>query len=169
MSWAAATENLSSNSEKPLIYAAGDSQTWGIVSTDARWTNLLEKKSGIPVLNCGVPGTAQKHQHEKYREVTSALKRRPDLLLVVYITNDIAEDARFPAYTVIDGFLTMNDASQEELKARVEKGIERLRNPPLVRPHQRRLEALFVVGSEHQRAMEAGNGLPYGAANGHDV
>jgi hypothetical protein len=52
---------FSFNAEKPLIYAAGDSQTWGIVSTDARWTNLLENKSGIPVLNCGVPGTAQKH------------------------------------------------------------------------------------------------------------
>lgn len=122
---------ISFEAGKPLIYAAGDSQTWGIVPIDERWTNLLEKKISVPILNCGVPGTAQTHQHQKYREVISKLERKPNLVIVTYISNDVFEDGHFPAYTVVDGFLTMNDASPQELERRVEAGIERLNHPSL--------------------------------------
>jgi lysophospholipase L1-like esterase len=125
-------QKVSFDPVKPLIYAAGDSETWGLVRTNARWTSLLEKKIGVPVLNCGVPGTSQKHQHDKYRHVIQLLKRRPDLVLVTYISNDVQEDTMFPAYIVVDGYLVFNDADANSLKSRVEKGIERLNNPSLV-------------------------------------
>jgi hypothetical protein len=125
-------QRISLNRAKPSIYAAGDSQTWGIVPTGMRWTERLEQLSGTTVLNCGVPATAQRHQHDKYKEVVRILKRLPDLVLVGYVSNDVWEDAMFPAYTVIDGFLIKNDADPKVLKARVEEGIERLNRPHFI-------------------------------------
>ena len=117
---------ISLDPTKPFIYVAGDSQTWGIVPTATRWTERLDQLLGRPILNCGVPGTAQRHQYDKYREVVRTLKRLPDLVLVGYVSNDAWEDAAFPAYTVVDGFLIRNDANRTVLKARVQEGIERL-------------------------------------------
>ena len=114
---------------KSFIYVAGDSQTWGFVPIAMRWTERLEQLSGKVVLNCGVPATAQRHQRDKYEQVLRILRRRPDLVLVAYVSNDVLEDRLFPAYTVIDGFLITNDADPKIPKALVEEGIERLNHP----------------------------------------
>jgi hypothetical protein len=114
-------QKVSLDPSKPFVYVAGDSQTWGIVPIAMRWTERLEQLSGRTVLNCGVPGTAQRHQHDKYKEVVRILRRLPDLVLVAYVANDVWEDARFPAYTVIDGLSVENDADPKVLKARVER------------------------------------------------
>jgi hypothetical protein len=125
-------QKVSPDPTKPFIYVAGDSGTWGIVPIAMRWTERLERLSGTPVLNCGVPGTAQRHQHDKYTEVLRSLKLSPELVLVAYVSNDVWEDHRFPAYTVFDGFLILNDADPKALKARVEEGIERLDHPHFI-------------------------------------
>jgi hypothetical protein len=124
-------QRFSFDPQKPLIYAAGDSQTWGIVPATERWTSVFEKKSGIQVLNCGVPGTAQRHQNQKYRDVIRLLKRRPDLVLVAYVFNDVMEDHTFPTYTVVSGFLVQNHTDPETLGLRTTKEIARLNNPSL--------------------------------------
>jgi hypothetical protein len=114
---------------KSFIYVAGDSQTWGYVPIAMRWTERLEQISGALVLNCGVPATAQRHQRDKYKQVLRILRRRPDLVLVAYVSNDVWEDDWFPLYTVTDGFLIFNSTDPKILKARVEEEIERLNHP----------------------------------------
>ena len=87
------------------IYVAGDSNTWGIVPSEYRWTEGLSDATKQTVLNCGVSGTAQMHQHEKYDDVVGQIGHLPRLVLVGYVGNDVYEDFVHPGRTILDGYL----------------------------------------------------------------
>jgi hypothetical protein len=117
---------------RPYVYLAGDSHTWGYTPSSSRWSALLERKLETPVLNCGVPGTAQRHQQEKYRDVTRALGQAPSLVLVGYSPNDVGEDFDHPTRTVIEGHLVNRPIDSDATAARVRNEIAKLENPALM-------------------------------------
>ncbi len=86
------------------VYLAGDSFTWGYARYEEHFAEKLRQQSAEPLLRCGVTNTGQRHQLSKFLEVTDAIGRLPDLVVVNYVANDMADDYAFPSTTVIDGW-----------------------------------------------------------------
>ncbi len=89
-----------------FIYLAGDSFTWGFTPFAAHFGSLLQTRVGVRTIKCGVAGTGQRHQFEKFLETTTRLGRLPALVIVSVVANDIDDDYAYPAFAVIDGWLT---------------------------------------------------------------
>ena len=118
---------------RPYIYAAGDSQTMGYVAKEQRWPDLLAEKAGLRVLNCGVAGTAQWHQRDKFAEIVSRLRTVPELVLVGYVYNDAEDDRDFPAQTVVEGYPVMRKNAERDLAGltqRIRAAQDNLDHPP---------------------------------------
>ncbi len=81
--------------------AIGDSQTWGYTGEETNWTAVLERKLGIPIINCGVPGTGAFFQQEKLKRVIGDATNPPALVIQYYIPNDLNDDAVYPGYTIV--------------------------------------------------------------------
>ena len=92
------------NSEN-LIYLAGDSFTWGYSAYDDKFGTLLEKRLKIPVAKCGVTGTGQIQQFQKFKRISKLIKRYPKEVIVNIFANDIEDDFLYPSATVINGYL----------------------------------------------------------------
>lgn len=86
-------------------YFAGDSSTWGYTPFEQKFASRFEQASGIPSVKCGVTHTGQRHQFEKFLEITRRLGRMPSNVVVGFSPNDIANDFAHPHSTVIDGWL----------------------------------------------------------------
>ncbi|MFZ1413395.1 MAG: hypothetical protein WAS73_02280 [Defluviicoccus sp.] len=118
---------------RPYIYAAGDSQTMGYVAKELRWPDLLAKATPMRVLNCGVAGTAQWHQRDKFADIISRLQAVPDLVLVAYVDNDAEDDRDFPGQTVVEGYPVMRtraERDREGLSRRIREAQHTLDHPP---------------------------------------
>jgi lysophospholipase L1-like esterase len=118
---------------RPFLYAAGDSQTMGYVDKEQRWPDLLAQKTGLRVLNCGVAGTAQWHQRDKFIEIAGRLGAVPELVLVGYVYNDALDDRDFPAQTVVEGYPVFRknaDRDRAGLVERIRAAQDNLDNPP---------------------------------------
>ena len=93
-------------SGKPYaVYLAGDSQTWGYSPFSAKFGSLLQDRLGKPVAKCGVTHTGQRHQFQKFLEVSSQLGYFPPVVVVNVVPNDLTNDYLFPEATEIDGYL----------------------------------------------------------------
>lgn len=90
------------------IYLVGDSYTWGYAPFEDKFGVLLEESLGRTVLKCGVTHSGQRHQLLKLREIQAEIHRAPDVMLVYWYLNDIANDHYFPHSTVIDGWQVDN-------------------------------------------------------------
>lgn len=122
---------------RPFLYAAGDSQTVGYVAKEQRWPDLLTQKTSLRVLNCGVAGTAQWHQRDKFIEIMGRLRAVPDIVLVGYVYNDVEDDRDFPAQTVVEGYPVRRknaDRDRAALAERIRAAQDALDNPtPITR------------------------------------
>jgi hypothetical protein len=94
--------------DKGFVYLAGDSFTWGYVPFEQHFGSLLEQRIEQRVLKCGVTHTGQLHQFEKFKEILAGIGRDPQLVIVNYYANDIANDFAHPYATVIDGWQVDN-------------------------------------------------------------
>ena len=82
-------------------YFAGDSFTWGFVSSDKTFASVYERQSGRLALNCGVSATGQWHQLEKLRKTARAIGRLPSRVIVGFWPNDPDDDLWHPDRTVV--------------------------------------------------------------------
>lgn len=89
----------------PDVYFAGDSFTWGFAPYEAKFGTILERETGLRIHACGVNHTGQRHQFEKFLEVSGRLDGWPELVIVNVYTNDIANDFAHPHSTVRNGVL----------------------------------------------------------------
>jgi hypothetical protein len=86
------------NGEKPYIYLAGDSITWGYAPFENKWGTIIEKTIGNRVLKCGVSATGTGHQYLKAEEIIGK-NPNPKIILVGYFAqNDVLDDYYFPQF-----------------------------------------------------------------------
>ena len=89
----------------PDIYLAGDSFTWGYTPYEAKFGTIIERETGLLIYACGVTHTGQRHQFEKFREVSGSFPGWPALVVVSVVTNDLANDFAFPHTVSVRGVL----------------------------------------------------------------
>jgi hypothetical protein len=87
------------------IYLAGDSTSWGYTRFEKKIGSLLEQDLGVPVLKCGVTHSGQFHQLSKMKGVIEKVKAPPSLIVVVWSSNDVVNDAFYPHSTEVNGWL----------------------------------------------------------------
>ncbi len=119
---------------RPFLYAAGDSQTMGYVAKEQRWPDLLARETSLRLLNCGVAGTAQWHQRDKFLDIVGRLGAVPELVLVGYVNNDAEDDREFPAQTVIEGYPVHRLRAEDDaagLATRIRAAQDNLDHPSL--------------------------------------
>lgn len=88
---------------EPFILAIGDSFTWGYNPLEAKWTSIIERKTGIRVLKCGVSGTGTKYQLHHLKNLLARLPHPPQTVIHLYDTTDFNDDFIFPSETVLNG------------------------------------------------------------------
>ena len=133
------------------IYLVGDSYTWGYAPFEDKFGVLLEESLGRTVLKCGVTHSGQQHQLLKLREIQAEIHRAPDVMLVYWYLNDIANDHYFPHSTVVDGWQVDNkklDAQGNTVvisnDVLVEKVRERINRKPDPTPWHMRSSRNFL-------------------------
>lgn len=87
------------------IYLAGDSYTWGFIPYEDHFAEILRRRLPLPLLRCGVTNTGQRHQLSKFREITERTGLLPEIVIVTYIANDMADDYAYPQSTIVDGWM----------------------------------------------------------------
>lgn len=93
------------NSPEDYVYLGGDSYTWGYAPHQDHFGTLLENALELQTLQCGVTHTGQRHQFDKFLDVTARIGRWPEVVVVNHVANDIADDYSYPNSTVVDGWL----------------------------------------------------------------
>jgi hypothetical protein len=91
--------------ERPYVYFAGDSFTWGFAAYESKFATVWEELTGVLAASCGVTHSGQKHQFEKFKRVVAEIGVMPAVVVVGFNGNDPANDAAYPHTTVIDGYL----------------------------------------------------------------
>jgi hypothetical protein len=86
-------------------YMAGDSIAWGHAKFEHLMGSIIEEKSGVELLQCGVTHTGQRHQFSKFLDITKTLGKMPERVLVLYSPTDTVNDYAFPHTSVRDGGL----------------------------------------------------------------
>lgn len=94
---------VSLDPDERYILAIGDSFTWGYNPLETKWTSIVERRAGVRVLKCGVPGTGTRYQLEFLKRLLARLPHPPDAVIHLYDTTDFNDDFVFPGDTVIDG------------------------------------------------------------------
>lgn len=98
------------NFNDEYIYITGDSFTWGFVNHESKFSTLIRKRLNkfYSIINCGITATGTVHQ---YYNFINKFEKFENLKYVVvnFYDNDLWEDNDFPAFTVIEGFLSKND------------------------------------------------------------
>jgi hypothetical protein len=112
--------------EKPFVYLAGDSLSWGYTSFEDKWGTQLEKVIDTRILKCAVSASGSRHQYLKAKEILTA-HPHPKLILVGYFSqNDALDDYYFPQFVYRGGERVDNPTpgkvpTEEEYKALDEK------------------------------------------------
>jgi hypothetical protein len=88
---------------EPYIIAIGDSFTWGHTRLEAKWTNIIERETGVRVLKCGVPATGTEHQLRGLKRLVARLPHPPSLVIQLHDVTDFNDDFCFPSLTVLAG------------------------------------------------------------------
>ena len=88
---------------EPYILAIGDSFSWGYNALELKWTSIVERRSGLRVLKCGVSGTGTRYQVAHLKRLLAELPHAPQLVIHLYDTTDFNDDFTFPGETVVDG------------------------------------------------------------------
>lgn len=88
--------------EKGYILLVGDSFTWGYVSFEDRYGNLIEHYLGRRVLNAGVGGYGTKQELFKIQKILKIIKNKPELIIVGHYVNDVIDDCLFRYYKIKD-------------------------------------------------------------------
>ena len=96
------------NQSKYSIYLAGDSFTWGYAPLEKKFGTILEDELGVDIASCGVSHTGQKHQFQKFKEVSQKLGYVPETVFVNVVSNDIDNDFSHPHTTIIQGYQVNN-------------------------------------------------------------
>ncbi len=92
--------------EKPYIYLAGDSFTWGFAPFEDKWGTKLEKALGVRTLKCGVSGSGTKQELIKAERTLAKVTQTPKLIVLGYFGgNDTEDDYSFPNKLVYNGYL----------------------------------------------------------------
>jgi hypothetical protein len=91
--------------EKDYILLVGDSFTHSYAPFPDKWGTQIEKLLHCRVLKGGVPGYGTYQELVKAKEIISKVKNKPQLIIVGYFWNDLANDLCCPDLTVVDGFL----------------------------------------------------------------
>lgn len=91
--------------ERPSIYLAGDSFTWGFAPYEAKWGTRLEVFTGVRTLKCGVGGYGTKQELLKAQEILTRVPAPRLVLLAYFRENDPEDDFSFPNKLVYDGYL----------------------------------------------------------------
>ena len=91
--------------ERPYVYFAGDSFTWGFAAYESKFATVWEELTGVLAAPCGVTHSGQRHQFDKFKRVVAAIGVMPAVVVVGFDGNDPANDAAYPHTTVIDGYL----------------------------------------------------------------
>jgi hypothetical protein len=157
------------------VYLAGDSFTWGYARFEEHFAQTLSAHSAMPVLRCGVTNTGQRHQFAKFLEVSTAIGRAPNLVVVNYVANDMADDYAFPSTTVVNGWkvpryeLDANDdvvpISADDIRARLDAAL----TPPQRNWRQKAgntLRRYSAAGNIALAALGKGTGCPRPTAQG---
>lgn len=120
--------------ESAGIVAFGDSLTYGTGSTKSGgFVTLLSEKSGMPIVNMGVPGDTTR---DALLRLDSVLAGKPDVVIVLFGGNDLLKG--IPAtetaknLALIDTKLTSSGAKVLLLKLSILNGI--YGNPDLMSP-----------------------------------
>ncbi len=114
-----------------FIYLAGDSFTWGFTPHETHFGLMLQSQLGVRTIKCGVAGTGQRHQFDKFLETTRQLGRMPTLVIVNVVANDINDDYAYPGFTVINGYLASTrelGPNDELLAVSEETAIQRMKD-----------------------------------------
>ncbi|OPY86318.1 MAG: GtrA-like protein [Syntrophaceae bacterium PtaU1.Bin231] len=115
--------------ENPFILLLGDSTSWGYKELEKTWGSVVERETGVRVLQCAVPGYGTKHEVLKGRKLLSALGRSPSLILVGHCANDHLDDHLHPYRTVVDGRLlqcrSITDAYTGSVREKTEDQLRR--------------------------------------------
>lgn len=90
--------------EDPFILLVGDSFSWGYVPLEEHWGKLVEERTGIRVLSCGVPAYGTKNAFLKARRVIEKANRKPQAIVLGHCVNDPIDDFLHPRYRVVDGY-----------------------------------------------------------------
>ena len=88
---------------EPYILAIGDSFAWGYNPLDAKWTSIIERRSGVRVLKCGVLGTGTRYQLQHVRRLLEELPHPPALVIHLYDTTDFNDDFTYPGEEMSGG------------------------------------------------------------------
>jgi hypothetical protein len=91
--------------QRPYVYFAGDSFTWGFAAYESKFATVWEELTGGLAAPCGVTHSGQRHQFDKFTRVVAAIGVMPAVVVVGFDGNDPANDAAYPHTTVIDGYL----------------------------------------------------------------
>jgi hypothetical protein len=110
------------NGEKDLVLLVGDSFTHSYAPFENKWGTQIESLLHYRVLKCGVSGYGTRQEYFKARDVIAKTGTRPNLVVVGYFLNDLADDYSFPSLMVIDGFLVPTHKYQHLVKANADPG-----------------------------------------------
>lgn len=88
---------------EPYVLAIGDSFAWGYNPLEAKWTSIIERRSGVRVLKCGVLGTGTKYQLQHVQRLLEELPHPPALVLHLYDTTDFNDDFTYPGEEMSGG------------------------------------------------------------------
>lgn len=113
--------------EKPFIYLAGDSLSWGYVEFEDKWGTQLQNILGMRILKCAVSASGTYHQYLKAKGIL-AEHPNPKLILVGYFSqNDVLDDYYFPQFVYRGGErvdnLTPGEMPTEEVYAEIDKKL----------------------------------------------
>jgi hypothetical protein len=97
--------DTSYDGEENPVLLVGDSMTWAYVAIEHKWGKIIEDLIQKRVLKCGVNGYTTKGELIKAKRVISQINMTPNLIIVGYFTNDLADRWLYPRNTVIDGYL----------------------------------------------------------------
>lgn len=81
--------------ERPYIYLAGDSFTWGYAAFEDKWGTLIEESLSTRVLKCGVFGYGTTQTYLKAREVLGPLAPPRMIVFGYSYFNDWIDDKDF--------------------------------------------------------------------------
>lgn len=98
-------DNDLSKDKNYQIYLAGDSFTWGYTEFKKKFGTLVESSLKKNIAKCGVTATGQRHQYDKFVEISKELKYFPPVVIVSVYENDVYDDFLYPSSTVYSGYI----------------------------------------------------------------
>lgn len=96
--------------ESDYVLLVGDSFTEYLAPFEDMWGTRVERLLSYRVLKCGVGGYGTRQELIKARRIIQRVGISPRLIVLGYYMNDLDDDYRFPAMTVVNGHLVMRQA-----------------------------------------------------------